>query len=157
MRRCRTTLVFASLLAGLATMIMFEPTAAGAPAVTIRIDQYVRHPETQDLVRIGEARAIVSINPNSKDSAFVDLTVLVEAIATVPDASQTYRLRGAARSTLKKAAGPEPRYPIICELHFVLEKQTGPVPALVLMGDVVEIPHGEKVILLRRIVVPPAE
>lgn len=137
-------------------LLLLAPLAlwSAATMAVVKIDRDVHHPETQETVRVAQARAIIEIHANSKDASLVDLILTLDATGTVLDSQQTYRLAGRVTGTFKKATQFPHLMPVTCPVHFISEKQTSGHPAVVLIGDVVEPGRGDPVLSVRQIVVP---
>ena len=136
--------------------ILLAPLAiwSAVTSANVNIDREVLHPQTREVVRVAEARAVIQIRANAQDASLVDLKLMLDATGAVSDSPQAYRLAGIATGTFKKATAFPHAMPITCALQFISDKQTSAVPALVLMGDVVEFAHGDPVLHLRQVVVP---
>ena len=137
-------------------LVLLVPLAvwAAVTSVVVKIDRDVRHPETQETVRVAQARAIIEIHANPKDASSVDLILTLDATGTALDSQQTYRLFAIVTGTFKKATQFPHVMRITCPVHFISEKQTSDPPAMVLIGDVVELAHGDPVFSLRQVLVP---
>ena len=137
-------------------LVLLVPLAlwSAVTSVVVKIERDVRHPETQETVRVTQARTIIEIHANPKDASLVDLTLTLDATGTALDSQQTYRLAGRVTGTFKKATQFPHTMPITCPVQFISEKQTSGHPAMVLIGDVVEPGHGDPVLSLRQVVLP---
>jgi hypothetical protein len=137
-------------------LLLLVPLAvwAAVTSVVVKIDRDVRHPETQQTVRIAQARTIIEIHANPNDASLVDLTFTLDATGTALGSQQTYRLFGSAKGTFKKATQFPNIMPITCPVQFISEKQSSGHPAIVVMGEVVEPGHGDPVFALRQVLVP---
>jgi hypothetical protein len=136
--------------------VLFVPLVlwSAVTSVVVKIDRDVRHPETQETVRVAQARTIIEIHPNPKDESLVDLTLTLDGTGTALDSPQTYRLFAMVTGTFKKATQFPHVMRITCPVHFISEKQTSGPPSMVLIGDVVELAHGDPVFSLRQVLLP---
>ena len=140
-------------------LVLLLPLAvwSAATSVVVKIDRDVHHPDTQETVRVAQARATIEIHANPKDASLVDLTLTLDATGTALDSQQTYRLFGLAKGTFKKATQFPHIMPIACPVQFISERQSSGHPAMVLIGNVVEPGHGDPVLSLRQIILPQPE